>query len=277
MTVEVNQKVIEQKWIPTNIEVRVMYSQANARDRGLLLVLYQSGFSEIDAASLNIEDLNDIYCHEGHLFIQKRREKTNIIQATCISTEAIHDIRAMLRERDNPEKGALFVSQKGQRLSVRFINGAMKRLAKTAYPDKKFKTKSLRSAYNSALLRANIQPQELKDLLMGHKRAGARSHYAYDKITILEAYEKAFQYLSINSGTQARKDIERIENSLITLTQTIAKQQTRINELQTKLESLFNALREGPFLLMKTETPDGKETYTLVKSEKLHRKPENIP
>lgn len=241
LNVEVSQKVIEQRWIPTNIEIRVMYSQANARDRGLLLVLYQSGFSEIDVASLNIDDLNDIYSHKGHLFIQKRREKTNIIQATCISTEAIHDIRAMLRQRDNPEKGALFVSQKGQRLSVRFINGAMKRLAKTAYPDKKFKTKSLRSAYNSALLRANIQPQELKDLLMGHKRAGARSHYAYDKITILEAYGKTFKYLSINSGTQVRKDLEDLKDYL---EKRIEEQAIIIRKQQETIESMQNAIRD---------------------------------
>jgi septal ring factor EnvC (AmiA/AmiB activator) len=136
----------------------------------------------------------------------------------------------------------------------------------------KQKTKSLRSAYNSALLRANIQPQELKDILMGHKRLGARSHYAYDKITILEAYEKAFKYLSINHGTQARKDLERIENSLIGLSQTVAKEQATINKLQTQMDSLNEALRESPYLIMRTETPNGKETYTLIKSEKLDKK-----
>jgi len=165
-----------------------------------------------------------------------RREKTNIIQATCISAEAVHDLKSMLRERGSPKEGALFVSQKGQRLTTRFINEAIRKLAQKAYPDKKFKTKSLRSSYNSALLRANIQPQELKDLLMGHKRAGARSHYAYDKITIKEAYEKVFQYLSINNGKQARKDLEQIQNTIVGLSQTIVKQQEEIVKLRTILE-----------------------------------------
>jgi len=239
LTVEVSEKVIAQKWIPSNIEVRVLYGQANVRDRALLLVLYQTGYSEIDVSSLNIEHLNNIYEHEGHLFIEKKREKTNQIQATCISAEAIHDIKAMLRERGNPKEGALFVTPKGKRLSVRFINQAMKKPAKKAYPNKDFKTKSLRSAYNSALLRANIQPQELKDVLMGHKRLGARSHYAYDKITIMEAYEKAFKYLTVNHGKQTKKDLERIENSLITLTETIAKQQQQITKLNEAIEILY--------------------------------------
>lgn len=242
LAVEVEGKVIEQKWVPSNIEIRVMYGQANVRDRALLLVLYQSGFSEIDVSSLNIEDLNDIYNHKGHLFVEKKREKTNIIQASCISIEAIHDIKAMLRERGKPKEGALFVSPKNQRLSVRFMNEAIKKLAQKAYPDKPFKTKSLRSAYNSALLRANIQPQELKDILMGHKRAGARSHYAYDRITILEAYEKAFKYLSINHGTQARKDLERIENSLIGLSETVVKQRKHITQLNDALMLIYEKI-----------------------------------
>jgi uncharacterized coiled-coil protein SlyX len=176
------------------------------------------------------------------LFIEKKREKTNQIQATCISAEAIHDIKAMLRERGNPKEGALFVTPKGKRLNVRFINQAMKKLAKKAYPNKDFKTKSLRSAYNSALLRANIQPQELKDILMGHKRLGARGHYAYDEITIREAYQKTFKYSSINHGAQARKDLERIENSLIGLSTTITRQQQKITELTDYIAEIDGAL-----------------------------------
>jgi len=276
LRVEVSQKVIEQKWIPSNIEIRVLYGQADVRDRGLLLVLYQSGFSEIDVSSLNIEHLDNIYEHETHLFIEKRREKTNIIQATCISAEAVHDIKSMLRERGNPQKGALFVTPKGKRLSVRFINQAMKKLAKKAYPDKDFKTKSLRSAYNSALLRANIQPQELKDVLMGHKRLGARGHYAYDQITILEAYEKAFKYLSINHGTQTRKDLERVEQSLLTLTKTIAKQQDQIAKLNEVIELLYpnevtrNIIDEHNKIASWEETFNTPEEY--IESEREFRR-----
>ena len=101
LKVEVETKVIPKEWVPDNIEVRVMYSQANPRDRALLLVLYQSGFSEIDVSALNVEDIENLYEMDvnEHYYIAKKREKTNIIQATCIFVEALHDIRAMLRER----------------------------------------------------------------------------------------------------------------------------------------------------------------------------------
>ena len=70
-------------------------------------------------------------------------------------------------ERKNPTTGALFVSLKNQRLSVRFINEAIKRMVLSTYGKdqaKKWKTKSLRDAYNDALLRANLT-QEIKDTL----------------------------------------------------------------------------------------------------------------
>ena len=87
-------------------DIKAMYSHGNLRDRALLLVLAQSGFSEIDVACLRIEELKGLYeqPETEHYFIEKPREKTNEIQATCLSYEAIHDIKAMLQERGNPEK-----------------------------------------------------------------------------------------------------------------------------------------------------------------------------
>ena len=153
-----------------------------------------------------------------HYVVEKPREKTGEMQATCFSYEAVHDIRAMLQERGNPTEGYLFVSTtkgKDDKLEVRSINTAMKNLAEKAFgadskKAKEFKTRSLRSFYNSALLRANIQPQELKDLLMGHQRRGARKKYDYDDITIREAYQRAFEHLSIN-GLQTRTDIAKLK------------------------------------------------------------------
>lgn len=85
----------------------------------------------------------------------------------------------MLQERENPAEGYLFVSTtkgKGDKLEVRTINQAMKVLAEKTFgveKAKEFKTKALRSFYNSALLRADIK-SEVKDLMMGHARQSAR-------------------------------------------------------------------------------------------------------
>lgn len=229
---------VTQEWILDNVEIRALYGVANVRDRALLLTLYQSGLSEIDVSSLNIEHLTNIYEHEGHLYIDKLREKTNIHQKTCISSECVHDIKNMLRER-GAKKGALFVSEKGQRLTVRFINEAMKNLCSKAYPERvsEFKTKSLRSSYNDALLQANLT-QETKDTLFGHQRQSARKSYHISKTTVLQAYQKAFKYLSINHGAQSKKDIERIEQTVIGLAETITEQQKQLKEMSSEISEL---------------------------------------
>ena len=232
------QQVIQRRKIGKE-EVKAMYSHGNLRDRALLLVLAQSGFSEVDVSNLKIEELRGIYeqPETEHYFIEKPREKTNQIQATCLSYEAMHDIRAMLQERGNPLSGFLFVSQtkgKGEQLEVRSINEAMKALAEKAFGTdkaKEFKTKSLRSFYNSALLRAGIQPQEFKDLMFGHARQSARKYYDYDETTVREAYQRVFEYLSIN-GMQTRMDIKKVMAALKTVEDTNVIFQQRIERLE---------------------------------------------
>jgi hypothetical protein len=159
-------------------DVKAMYAHANLRDRALLLVLAQSGFSEVDTTALKIEDIKGLYemPQTEHYFIEKPREKTGIIQATCISYEALHDIRALLAENGNPQSGFIFTSQtrntENKPIEIRRINNAMKNLAVKALGAeraKEFKTKSLRSFYNSALLRANLT-QEIKDLMNGARQ-----------------------------------------------------------------------------------------------------------
>jgi len=52
---------VTSEWTPTNEEIRLLYRMTNtARDRAILLTLYQSGFSEVDVASMDIEDLFSI-------------------------------------------------------------------------------------------------------------------------------------------------------------------------------------------------------------------------
>jgi hypothetical protein len=240
-------KTARSKW--TKEDIKAMYSHGNTRDRALLLVLAQSGFSEVDVSNFNLasDDLKGLMeqPETEHFFIEKNREKTHETQATCFSYEAVHDIKAMLQERvelakdmrsrtdltakqkaaidkvDLTTGGYLFISTTknlGDQLDTRGIADAMKALAVKAFgrdseKAKEFQTKMLRSFYNSALLRANIQPQELKDLMMGHQRRGARKKYAYDDLTVKEAYTKAFEYLSIN-GLQTRTDVIKLKEDL---------------------------------------------------------------
>lgn len=236
---------VTQEWILANEEIRALYGVGSVRNRALLLCLYQSGFSPIDVSKLNIEHLKDgtktIYETEEHLYIDILRQKTSIHQKTCISSECVFDIQNMLKERGNPKTGALFVSEKGMRLSTRFINDALKNLCEKAHGKqlcKEFKTKNLRDSYNDALLRADIK-QEVKDLMLGHKRLGARGHYHCSPTTIKEAYAKTFKYLSINHGTQTKQALKQVQQSIVGLSQTIAKQQNEISKLKAMFKKTW--------------------------------------
>lgn len=254
VTERIEDKVIKE-WIPENQQIKQIYQHGDIRDRSLLLCLYQSGFSETDVSALNIEDLPKIQETEGHYPISMYRAKTNILQRTCISEEAVHDIKAMLQERGNPAAGALFVSFKGKRLTVRFINETIKRMVLATYGEemaKQWKTKSLRDAYNDALLRANLT-QEVKDTLFGHTRDGAKERYAISQATIIDAYNKVFQYLSVNHGAQARKDVETIrdqmaqmressDQTLRNLNRVIENQQKEIDALNARIDLSIDAI-----------------------------------
>ena len=138
------QQPVIQRLKITRDDVKAMYSHASLRDRALLLVLAQSGFSEVDVSFFRVEELKGFYdnAETEHYFIEKPREKTNEVQATCFSYEAVHDLKAMLQERGNPTEGFLFVSQtkgKGEQLEVRSINEAMKALAQKTFSKEKAK------------------------------------------------------------------------------------------------------------------------------------------
>lgn len=271
------QEVKKPQFKPKQEDVRAMYAHANLRDRTLLLVLAQSGFSEIDVSELKIEDIQNLYEMPitEHYYIQKNREKTNFEQATCLSCEFLHDLRSLLEEQGKPTQGYIFVSQTKQEeieikdkeklnaeqlkkaqeqakaqakanrtngIDTTRINLIMKSLAEKTFGTEKaklFKTKALRSFYNSALLRADIK-SEVKDLLMGHKRQGARSKYDYDETTIRENYGKAFEHLSIN-GIQVKEDFAKLRTDMKEktdyLVQIITELKTENKTLQGRIEN----------------------------------------
>ena len=74
----VTQEPIKRERI-TQDDVKRMYAHANLRDKALLLVLAQSGFSEIDVSEFKVEHFPEIWTmpQTEHYFIEKGREKTN--------------------------------------------------------------------------------------------------------------------------------------------------------------------------------------------------------
>lgn len=193
---------VDTEWIPDNGTVRILYRLCeNARDRGILLTLYGSGFSEIDVAQMQIQEF-PFYDEKGDwailstedLYVKRRREKTNEWQQTCISREALEEIRIMLQSRGFPKTGYLFVSFRGEQLGVRGINDMLKAVVQKGFngKSKDWKTKHLRDAFMNGLHQGKVSP-ELKDAFVGHHRQGARNDYAITELSIKTAYARCFQ------------------------------------------------------------------------------------
>lgn len=243
------------KWIASNEELRAVYSVSRLEDRALLLTMYHTGLSSIDITELRVENFEDTvgksrlydedgnWIGKGHIYLEKKREKTGVEVKTCLSEEAVHDIGLTLRKRGYPKKGLLLITRNNTQLSVRYINERLKKLVGQALGEeygKQFQGSDLRDAYNDALLRADIK-QEIKDLMFGHKREGAKSHYHASETTIREAYEKVFPYLSIDTVRRSREDIVSMKNQLL-------EANIEIQKLKTFNKLLLEKLEENPEL-----------------------------
>ena len=254
---------VDSEWIPSNEEIRLLYRLAeSARDRAVLLTLYQSGFSEIDVANMKIETF-PFYNEKGDwaigttedLYRKQRREKTNQWQQTCISREALEEIRIMLQSRGFPKEGWLFVSFRGEQLGVRGINDALTKLAEKGFNGKSklWKTKHLRDAFMNGLHQGKVT-QEIKDAMVGHKREGARNEYAITELTTKTAYSEAFKYLTINGyGSQSRKleelqkqmkeDRQKLESEMsedrTAIMKVLKEQQKQIEEMRIEYKQLY--------------------------------------
>jgi len=242
------------EWIPEREEIRILYRTCeSARDRALLLVLYQSGFSEVDVGNMKIEQF-PFYDSNGKwqlkdtdLYHARLREKTNELQQTCISREAIEEIRVMLQSRGFSKEGYLFVSFRDKPLEVRGINEAMKSIVSKAFNGrvKEWQTKHLRDAYMNALQQAKI-PTEMKDAMVGHKREGAKASYGLTEQTIRQLYAEAFPYLTVNGFASQDRKLEeltlKMQEDKEVLTNLITEQQKKIESLETTQKQLTKAL-----------------------------------
>ena len=251
---------ITKDWVPSNEDVRVLYRMAqNARDRAILLTLYQSGLSPVDTCALNIEDF-DFYDANGDwklspnedYYLGKLREKTNVLQQTCISRECLEEIRIMLQSRGYPKEGALFISVHNQPLTPRDVNNTMKGIVERAFNGKVklWKTKNLRDSYKNALVKAKLS-QEIVDALFGHERGGARGNYNLTEDTVKTMYAEAFKFLTVNGfGSQSRKieeleqDFQKTKNELIELITELRAENKQLRTQLTSIEQRFTTVEE---------------------------------
>lgn len=198
-------------YVPCNEEIRAMYSLTETwRDKSLLLALAQTGLSEIDVSNLNVEEFNEKW-NEEFIYFEGYRSKTEIKVQTCFGPDWKNATLKMLALRGNPTNGPLYSQsvgpKAGERMSVNAIREAIKKLfakAEIKTGDERFYVKNLRDTFSDALDQAGVK-EKISDRMMGWKLAGAKSHYKISKTTIINAYLKAWKYLTIDEYTAKRE------------------------------------------------------------------------
>ena len=261
-SIEPSEKTNIPKWIPSNEEVRILYKMAqNARDRAIILMLYQSGLNPVDICSLKIENFN-FYDMNGDwripstedYYLAKLTEKTGDLQQTCISREALEEIKIMLLSRGYPTNGALFVSARDKPLKPSYLENITKSIVEKAFNEKAklWKTKNLRGSFKNALTKVHIDP-EVINAMLGRKQSSTKGSYQLPQETIKTMYSEVLKFLTISGyDSKATIKIEELESTTTQKTDSLASiisaQQTQIiaqNQKITEISNHLDALDEA--------------------------------
>ena len=264
-----SKKTVKIKFAPTNSMLRAMYSHADPLGRALLLVAYHSSLSGVDIKDLRIEELPGLYGDDGkvdssrHYYLTKSRSKSGEWQQTFLSTDALHELDAYLRERGYPGEGYLLVGKRSEseyssgQLMPRSMYQIVKNLAMSCLSEadsKRFKFTSIRDAFHDAANRAlSVRGENrIVNRLMGQSSgANAGDKYAISEETMREAYEAVFALITINDRRREHEEYESLNTRLLNqeeFSKALADRnrglERDVKALQSRFEEEIRKLRE---------------------------------
>ena len=146
-----------------------------ARDRALLELLYSSGLRLAELTGLNIGDVD---LREGTVSVTGKGGKDRIVPVGRYAREAV---RAWLRERGNLARAgetAIFVSQRGTRLSHRSVQARVDHWAKRQGIDTRVYPHLFRHSFATHLLESSHDLRGVQELL-GHANISTTQVYTH--------------------------------------------------------------------------------------------------
>ncbi len=146
------------------------------RDLAMFELFYSSGLRLSELASLNVSGGLDLDADE--VTVTGKRDKTRIVPVGIQSTEAI---RRWLAERAAiaaPDEPALFVNNRGGRLTPRSIERRLERWAKKQGADVHVHPHMLRHSFASHVLQSSGDLRAVQEML-GHANIGTTQIYTH--------------------------------------------------------------------------------------------------
>ncbi|MBI4004299.1 MAG: tyrosine recombinase XerC [Candidatus Omnitrophica bacterium] len=156
------------------LEAPTMEKWLGWRDRALLETLYSTGIRVSELVGLNLEDLDEI---SGTIIVRGKGKKERLCP---IGETALSAIRGYLAKRPKQLRVpyALFVSQKGVRLTVRQVDRLLQRYIAQGHLPANISPHSLRHSYATHLLERGADLRSVQELL-GHASLSTTQIYTH--------------------------------------------------------------------------------------------------
>lgn len=153
------------------------------RNRALMMIAYDTGCRVSELAALDLADYDP---QRKTLMLQNSKAKNKPRREVPIHYRTTRAIKAWLRERPKTENPALFVSQKGNRLSVRQVQYVYEKVCDLASIEPRG-IHTLRHTTATRLLDDHILPVHQLSRRLGHRSVQTTYKYYVHQSIELEA------------------------------------------------------------------------------------------
>jgi integrase/recombinase XerC len=171
------------------------------RDRAIFELIYSSGLRLAEVMQIDVDSIDPL---QGQLRVTGKGDKTRILPVGKQAMAAVDQWKARRHEllRGNSQEVALFVSQRGTRLSARSIQQRLKNMALRTGIDQNVYPHLLRHSFASHLLESSGDLRAVQELL-GHADISTTQVYTHlDFQHLANVYEKAHPRAIKKSGKE---------------------------------------------------------------------------
>ncbi|MDD3482113.1 tyrosine recombinase XerC [Azovibrio restrictus] len=149
----------------------------NRRDQAMFELFYSSGLRLAELASLNLDVLEGMLV-EGEVRVLGKRSKVRLVPVGSKAREALAAWAAVRQQLAAPEEPALFVSQRGSRLSLRMIQERLRLRALQAGITIRVHPHMLRHSFASHVLQSSGDLRAVQEML-GHASIASTQVYTH--------------------------------------------------------------------------------------------------
>ncbi len=166
-------------------------TSAGLRDRAILEVIYSAGLRVSEVVGLNWSDVDD---NVGLLRVRGKGRKERVVPVGEAALQALDAYRRRLAEfcpRGGIDERAVFLNQRGSRLTARSVARAIDHYTVQSGLAAKISPHSLRHSFATHLLGAGADLRAIQELL-GHASLSTTQKYTHVNLDqLMETYDKA--------------------------------------------------------------------------------------